>query len=148
MAQKDDKHDLSSNIQQIILKEDLIYLGKEIVFIIVLVMSWLDWMNVDQITNNDFSNIIVFGLTTVIDAVVLAKQFKVKGRFATILLIYIIFAGLGLGFIILVITETLSISAKTVFICNLVGVFYCGGPLLEMASDIMSHLQNERVQEY
>lgn len=148
MAQKNDKYNTNSNIQQIILQNELIFLAKEIVFIIVLAMSWIGWGDVLQIENESFSNLLVFGLTTAIDASVLAKQFKLKGILSNILLAYIILTFFGLAFIFLVITGTLSISAYAVYICDLIGIFYCGGPLIEMACDVMSHLQNEKLHDY
>ncbi len=144
----DNKKNRKANIQQIILQNELIYLLKLVVFIFIVITIFIEFEEVDKVNIQDFVGTFTFVLTATIDSVVLAKAFKVKGKINDILIGYIFLLFLSVGFVTLVFVGKLGISLFSICLCDLINIFCCLSPMLEMIYDVDSHLQNEMDRNY
>lgn len=140
--------DTKANVLQIILQNEFIYLIKLVVFIFVVFTVFIGFEEIENVNVRDFVGTFTFILTTTIDSVVLAKAFKVKGKINIILIVYIFLLFLSVGFVALVFAGELEISLFSICVCNLINIFCCLSPILEMIYDVISHLQNEKNRNY
>lgn len=96
----------------------------------------------------DFVGIFIFVITTAIDAVVLGKTVKVKGKINRLLIALIVILVMSFAIMVLIFAGIFEISQFWISICKLIVFLCCLSPILEMIYDIISRLQNEKQRNY
>lgn len=146
------KNDDLHNICQIILKYELIYIFKLIVFILVACTIFIICKPElsYSITKRDIIGTSTFVFTTTIDCVLLARSIKseLKGM---INLIHLAFCFLMFVFcliVFLIYAEFIEISFPVLVLCDIINILCCFSPLLELAYDTILHLHNEKENDY
>lgn len=126
----DNKSNNRLTIQQTVLKYELIYLVKIIVFILITFTVFIDISNPELCSKDNLIGTFTFVLSTTIDCAILAKSSNVKGSVVTLHLVYIIILFLCSLFLILIFIEKLKINIIILWICNFINIFCCFSPLV------------------
>lgn len=144
-----DNVDIKENFKQIILKYESVYIVKFIIFIVVFSTVFVNpFIELEKIIFEQFLGSFTFVITTLLDCIVLARNSKLKGKIVNIQLTYLILMSLFTLFIILFFIKKIEINFFTVCICDFISIFCCVSPLIELLYDAISHLQNERNNQY
>lgn len=142
------KNDDIYNICQIVLKYELIYIIKFIIFIVVAISVSIPFNS--NIMTRDLIGTSTFVFTTTLDSFVLARSIKneLKGPINIIHLFFTIAMLIFCLIIVLIYMGYIAISSNILTLCNWMNITSCCGPLMELAYDTMLHFNNEKNNDY
>lgn len=140
-----EKFNKKSNIVQIILQYEVIYLVKIGVFIFILLTIIFNLASIEDWKSVDLVSSLTFVLSACIDSVVLAQNLKMKGNIANLLLINLIFLFSSAIFVCFAFIGYIPFEQQIFKITlYLVNFICCLSPFLEIIFDIAIRLQNEK----
>ena len=146
------KRNERANIVQIILRYEMIYIVKFVVFLLIFVTVSIRTKEVEikQISKQNIIGTFTFVLSTTIDCAVLARSINssIKGIINSINLFFTFIMFLCALYVILIFMEFISISFLLVHICNCISMLCCFSPLLELGYDTILHMNNEKLNGY